>query len=94
MRVTIGVKQRQGSIRFGLSCLFRNQPTKFGNTGATAIARMRRPDALVKLSRLCMANTDARLASLRFCADHGNGCFRINSQILPFHAKKGPQTEA
>jgi UV DNA damage endonuclease len=70
-------------IRFGLCCIFREQPIKFVTTTATAIGRMNRADALAKLSRLCMANADAMLASLQFCADHGIGCFRINSQILP-----------
>ncbi|MGA2256630.1 MAG: UV DNA damage repair endonuclease UvsE [Thermoguttaceae bacterium] len=44
---------------------------------------MKRSDALAKLSRLCMENADALLVALRFCADNGIGCFRINSQILP-----------
>jgi UV DNA damage endonuclease len=44
---------------------------------------MKRPDALGKLSRLCMANADALLAALQFCADNGIDCFRVNSQILP-----------
>ena len=70
-------------IRLGLCCIFRDQPIKFPTTTATAIGKMKRPDALVKLSGLCMANANALLASLRFCADNGIGCFRINSQILP-----------
>jgi UV DNA damage endonuclease len=70
-------------MRLGLCCLFREEPIKFVTTTATAISKMNRPDALAKLSRLCMENADALLAALQFCADHGIGCFRINSQILP-----------
>ncbi len=70
-------------IRLGLCCLFRDQPIKFVTTMATAIGKMKRPDALAKLSRLCLANAEALLASLQFCARNGIGCFRINSQILP-----------
>jgi UV DNA damage endonuclease len=70
-------------MRFGLCCMFRDQPIKFVTTTATAIGKMKRPDALARLSRLCLANADALLAALQFCADHGIGCFRINSQILP-----------
>jgi UV DNA damage endonuclease len=70
-------------IRFGLCCSFRDQPIKFGTTTATAVARMKRPEALAKLSRLCLANADALLQSLQFCAANGIGCFRVNSQILP-----------
>ena len=76
-------------IRLGLCCLFRDEPIKFRYTTATAIGKMKRPDALAKLSALCKANAEALLASLQFCADHGIGCFRINSQILPL--KTHPQ---
>jgi UV DNA damage endonuclease len=70
-------------IRFGLCCIFRDQPIKFRTTTATANGKMERAAALAKLSDLCMTNADALLASLQFCADNGIGCFRINSQILP-----------
>jgi UV DNA damage endonuclease len=70
-------------IRLGLCCIFRNQPIKFAKTTAAAISRMSREEALAKLARLCAANAESLLASLRFCAEHGIGCFRINSQILP-----------
>ena len=63
--------------------MFRHEPIKFVTTTATAIQRMKRPEALAKLSRLCLENADALLAALQYCADHGIGCFRINSQILP-----------
>ena len=73
----------EAMIRLGLCCIFRDEPIKFLTTTATAIGKMKRPDALAKLSRLCLANADALLDALRFCADNGIGCFRINSQILP-----------
>lgn len=76
-------------IRLGLCCIFRDEPIKFANTTATAIGRMVRQEALAKVARLCAANAEALLASLRFCADHSIGCFRINSQILPL--KTHPQ---
>jgi UV DNA damage endonuclease len=63
--------------------MFRDQPIKFVTTTATATANMKRPDAVAKLSRLCLANADALLAALRFCAENEISCFRINSQILP-----------
>jgi len=70
-------------IRLGLCCMFRDAPIRFVTTTATAISKMKRPDALAKLSLLCMKNADALLAALRFCADKGIRCFRVNSQILP-----------
>ena len=82
-------------IRLGLCCLFRDQPIKFVTTTATSIGKMKRPDALLKLSRLCMENADALLAALQFCADNGIGCFRVNSQILPIktHPTSGYEVE-
>jgi UV DNA damage endonuclease len=76
-------------IRFGLCCLFRDQPIKFVTTTATSLAKLPRPDALAKLSRLGLENAGALLAALRFCAENDIGCFRINSQILPI--KTHPQ---
>ena len=70
-------------IRLGLCCIFLEQPIKFRNTTVKSISGMNRDAALVKLSGLCLANADALLASLQFCAENGIGCFRINSQILP-----------
>ncbi len=70
-------------IRLGLCCMFRDEPIKFVTTTATVINKMKRPDTLAKLSRLCLENADALLAALQFCADNDIGCFRVNSQILP-----------
>ncbi len=82
-------------IRLGLCCMFRDQPIKFFTTTATSISKMKRPDALKKLGRLCLENADALMASLQFCADNGIGCFRINSQILPIktHLNCGYQVD-
>lgn len=70
-------------IRLGLCCTFRDQPIKFVTTTATSLGKLKRRDALIKLSRLCMENADALLAALQYCADNRIGCFRVNSQILP-----------
>ncbi len=76
-------------IRFGLCCAFREQPIKLVNTTAAAVEKLSRADALAKLSRLCRTNAESLLAALDFCAGHGIGCFRVNSQILPL--KTHPQ---
>lgn len=70
-------------IRLGLCCAFRDAPIKFSTTTATSISKLKRRDALLKLSKLCLANADSLLAALTYCAGQGIGCFRINSQILP-----------
>lgn len=77
-------------VRLGLCCMFQDQPIKFGTTTATSLGRMRRCDALEKLNRLCLENAEALLVALQYCAGHGIGCFRINSQILPI--KTHPQS--
>ncbi|WP_417388822.1 UV DNA damage repair endonuclease UvsE [Gimesia sp.] len=71
------------NIRLGLCCQFLNEPIKFRNTTVKASSQMEREAALEKLSRLCRENALALQSSLEFCATHGIGCFRINSQILP-----------
>jgi UV DNA damage endonuclease len=89
MNATVTARQPYRSIRLGLCCVFRDQPIKFVTTTATAIGNMKRADAVAKLSRLCLANADALLAALRFCAENEIGCFRINSQILPVKTHPG-----
>ncbi|MEI6235772.1 MAG: UV DNA damage repair endonuclease UvsE [Planctomycetota bacterium] len=75
--------------------MFRDEPIKFRTTTVTAISKMKRPDALTKLSDLCRANAEALQAALEFCAANGIGCFRVNSQILPLktHLKQGYELE-
>ena len=70
-------------LRLGLCCQFAREPIKFRTTTATAMLRLARAERLARLAQLCRANVDALLASLHYCATHGIGAFRINSQILP-----------
>jgi UV DNA damage endonuclease len=70
-------------IRFGLCCIFRDEPIKFRTTTATAIKRFSRDEGRKKLADLCTANGTALMEALRFCSANGIGCFRVNSQILP-----------
>jgi UV DNA damage endonuclease len=55
--------------------------------------RLPRLSRLERLADLCVLNADALLASLHYCALHGIGAFRINSQILPLktHPQAGYQ---
>ena len=71
------------ALRLGLCCQFAREPIKFRTTTATALLKLARTERLRRLSELCFANAEALLASLRYCAAHGIGAFRINSQILP-----------
>ena len=71
------------SLRLGLCCQFASEPIKFRTTTATALLRLGRKQRLARLAALCRENAEALRAALEFCAAHGIGAFRINSQILP-----------
>jgi UV DNA damage endonuclease len=69
--------------RWGLCCQFVDQPIKFRTTTVAACLRLDRRRQLAKLASLCVQNAAALLAAREYCAGHGIGCFRVNSQILP-----------
>lgn len=69
--------------RLGLCCQFAREPIRFRTTTVTAMLRLTRGQRLARQAALCREHAGALLASLRFCALHGIGAFRINSQILP-----------
>lgn len=70
-------------LRFGLCCIFREQPIKFRTTTVTAISKMNRNDAEIKLSALCSTNADSLMEAINFCIGNKIGCFRVTSRILP-----------
>lgn len=70
-------------IRLGLCCKFAREPIRFRTATARFMARLDRTEAVARLAALCMHNAGALLSALEYCAAHGIGCFRINSQILP-----------
>lgn len=76
-------------IRFGLCCIFKDQPIKFATTTAKYLLTLSRQEQLKKLSTLCLANARALLKAFEFCLANNIGCFRIVSQILPL--KTHPQ---
>jgi UV DNA damage endonuclease len=82
-------------LRLGLCCQFAREPIKFRTTTASAMLRLPHPQRLARLAELCCSNAQALLAALRYCATHGIGAFRINSQILPLktHAEAGYEIE-
>lgn len=70
-------------IRFGLCCLFKNEPITFRRTTAGFLLKKQPREQKRLLAELCQHNARSLLAALAYCRDHGIGCFRINSQILP-----------
>ncbi|MDD2804945.1 MAG: UV DNA damage repair endonuclease UvsE [Elusimicrobiales bacterium] len=70
-------------IRLGLCCKFEKEPIKFLTATALHAGKLTPAERARKLAALCAANAAALRASLEYCAAHGIGCFRVNSQVLP-----------
>lgn len=92
---------KKGSIRFGLCCIFKEQPINFRRTTAAYLSRFLRSDQKQRLSDICLYNSISLLKALTFCHQNKIGCFRINSQILPlkthpqigYHVQELPQAD-
>lgn len=69
--------------RFGLCCIFREQPIRFRMCTAASLSGVSRSDALARLSALCRENAGSLLASLQYCHSHEIGAFRVVSSLLP-----------
>lgn len=80
---------KNGPIRFGLCCIFKEQPIKFRRATAKYLSRFLRLEQKNRLSDICLFNSISLLKALAFCHQNNIGCFRINSQILPL--KTHPQ---
>lgn len=78
-----------GAMRFGLCCIFKEQPIKFRRTTAKYLSQFSVEEQRNRLSDICLANAGSLLEALTFCHQHNIGDFRINSQILPL--KTHPQ---
>ena len=77
------------NLRFGLCCQFADAPIRIRTTTAASLLRLSEDQRNQKLSNLCLANAEALLAVLKFCAENDIGSFRIPSWILP--VKTHPQ---
>jgi UV DNA damage endonuclease len=77
-------------IRLGLCCKFHEAPIAFKTTTVAALSKCGPGARAAKLADLARANAQALCNALEFCAAHGIGCFRVNSQILP--VKTHPDT--
>ncbi|MDY0374513.1 MAG: UV DNA damage repair endonuclease UvsE [Desulfobacterium sp.] len=70
-------------IRFGLCCIFKEQPIKFRRTTAKYLSKFSKQQQRERLAELCLINAESLLKALKFCNQNQIGDFRINSQILP-----------
>jgi UV DNA damage endonuclease len=86
---TVGMKQQRQTksaknrIRFGLCCIFRDQPIRFRGTTAKQLNKFPRAIQLEKLSTLCLGNCKSLQAALRYVNEKQFGAFRILSPFFP-----------
>ena len=71
------------AIRWGLCCLFVEEPIRFGIRQATHLGRFDRVRQLEMLAATVRNNGDSLLRAIRYCHGHGIGAFRVNSRLFP-----------
>ncbi len=84
-------------IRWGLCCQFRDVSIKYRSTTVSYIERVKakQHDCLQFFDQIILDNLKALLHSIKYCAEHKIGSFRITSQFLPIycHIQHGYQLE-
>lgn len=70
-------------MRFGLCCLFINEPVTFRTTTAKALLGLQREDQLRKLSAICCHNACNLHLAVQAVQQLGIGAFRIMSPLFP-----------
>jgi UV DNA damage endonuclease len=70
-------------IRFGLCCLFRDQPIRFRQVTAKTLHQLPRREQLARLSALCLHNVETLHAALHFLAENGIRAYRLPSPLFP-----------
>ena len=70
-------------MRFGLCCLFKNEPVTFRTTTAKALSTLKRDEQLRKLSAISLHNAKNLLLAVQASHRLGIGAFRIMSPLFP-----------
>jgi UV DNA damage endonuclease len=70
-------------IRFGLCCIFRQEPIRFRQVTAKILLTLSRTDQLLRLSEICLHNVQNLYKSLNYVSANGIGAFRILSPLFP-----------
>lgn len=70
-------------MRFGLCCLFRDEPVLFRTTTVRALSALPREQQLQKLSGICRDNVSNLQLALEAVRRLGIGAFRIMSPLFP-----------
>lgn len=82
--------------RLGLCCTFLEEPIRFRTTTARFAGSLPRRERLAHLRAIVLHNAAALAEALSWCASHGVGAFRVNSQLVPLatHGELGYPLEA
>lgn len=70
-------------MRFGLCCLFKEEPVSFRTTTAKTLQQLPRERQLLLLSDICTHNAENLLQALATVKRLGIGAFRIMSPLFP-----------
>jgi len=70
-------------IRFGLCCIFREEPIRFRQTTAASLSRLNRDAQLQKISGICLDNLKNLLLAVGWVDNHKTGAFRVLSPLFP-----------
>ena len=70
-------------IRFGLCCLFIDEPIKFRTITATTLSALPRKRRLERVSQICLHNAESLLDAVHTVDRLGIGAFRILSPFFP-----------
>jgi len=70
-------------LRYGLCCIFKEQPITFRQTTAKYLLSLHRREQLEKLSGLCTTNLENLLAALKWIVSADIKAFRVLSPLFP-----------
>lgn len=70
-------------MRFGLCCIFINEPIRFRTTTAKTLSVLSRDVQLGRLSGICRENSENLLLAVRTVHRLGIGAFRVLTPLFP-----------
>ncbi|MRR56436.1 MAG: UV DNA damage repair endonuclease UvsE [Deltaproteobacteria bacterium] len=70
-------------MRFGLCCIFMNEPIRFRTTTARFLTSLSRAEQLERLSAICLENAKNLYCAIETVARLGIGAFRVSSPFFP-----------
>ncbi len=83
--------KKQGTLRLGLCCIFRQEPIRFRQITAKTLLSLPRDEQLTRLSEICLHNVVSLKKSLQFTFENGIGAFRILSPLFPRYTHRKVQ---